>query len=427
MTGQADQRYAVVVDPLGTGQDYPLAFQEAGVRTVAVLSSPEPIAPFRSSWHPERFAAVHVYDGDLAGLAETLRGYQPLCLITGSEPGVELADALVELVLPGTGNVPVPPGQASPRRDKWAMSQAVQRAGLPHIRQICSADPEEIDAWLHETGLAGGRLVVKPPKSAGTDDVHFVAPGQDWRPFFHQILGKVNTLDLRNEAVIVAEYVQGTEYMIDSYSVNGKHGLVDVCRYVKSQRGDRIGIYDLVEFLPPDHEAIPEAWAYTQQVLDAVGIRNGCAHAEVMMTADGPKLVEVAARPAGGGHQMITKLATGSNHILRTVDHVVRGEFHESYQLIRHVCSVVINSPAAGVWRNPELFADVESLRTYWAKHFEGVDGTPVPQTVDFVTYLGWVVLASPDHAAVQADYRRLKKLEKQIVIAPVEAGQNDG
>ena len=50
-----------------------------------------------------------------------------------------------------------------------------------------------------------------------------------------------------------------------------------------------------------------------------------------------------------------------------------------------------------------------------------------MPQTVDFVTYLGWVVLASPDHAAVQADYRRLKKLEKQIVIAPVEAGQNDG
>src|SRR5690606_32594507 len=149
------------------------------------------------------------------------------------------------------------------------------------------------------------------------------APGQDWRPFFHQILGKVNTLDLRNEAVIVAEYVQGTEYMIDSYSVNGKHGLVDVCGYVKSQRGGRIGIYDLVEFLPPAQGASPEAWAYAQQVRDAGGIRNGCAHAEVTMTADRTKGVEMAMRPAGGGNQMITKLANGSNRILRTVDQVV--------------------------------------------------------------------------------------------------------
>jgi len=38
-----------------------------------------------------------------------------------------------------------------------------------------------------------------------------------------------------------------------------------------------------------------------------------------MMTVDGPRLIEVAARPAGGGHQMVSELATGDNHIKRTV------------------------------------------------------------------------------------------------------------
>ena len=130
----------------------------------------------------------------------------------------------------------------------------------------------------------------------------------------------------------MAEYVQGTEYMIDSYSVNGKHGLVDVCRYIEVQRGTGSGSTTWWNSCRQTTRRSRRPWAYTQQVLDAVGIRNGCAHAEVMMTADGPKLVEVAARPAGGGHQMITKLATGSNHILRTVDHVVRGDSTTSYR-----------------------------------------------------------------------------------------------
>ena len=81
----------------------------------------------------------------------------------------------MELVVPGTGNVP---GLAAARRDKWAMAQAVHAAGIPDLRQFSSNDPDEIDAWLRETGLHGKRLVVKPVKSAGTDNVHIVPEGR---------------------------------------------------------------------------------------------------------------------------------------------------------------------------------------------------------------------------------------------------------
>jgi len=69
---------------------------------------------------------------------------------------------------------------------------------------------------------------------------------------FDQILGKINLVGQRNDAVVVEEFAEGTEYLIDSYSVDGKHGLVDVCRYNKVQRGDSIGVYDLVNFIAPD-------------------------------------------------------------------------------------------------------------------------------------------------------------------------------
>ncbi len=412
------ERYAVVVDPLGTGQEYPAAFGAAGVETVAVMSRPEPIELYRASWHPENFRHIHVFDGDVPGLAETLRAYRPLCLVAGSETGVELAEALVERVVPGTGHVP---GLAAARRDKWAMAEALRRAGVPHLRQTCSADPDEIDRWLQETGLDRSRVVVKPPKSAATDNVHLVLEGAHWRPLFEQIYGQMNEFGLRNDAVLVQEFAEGTEYLIDSYSVDGRHGLVDVCRYTKLQKGDRIGIYDLVDFLPPDHPEVLEAWPYAQQVLDAVGIRNGCCHTEVIVTKEGPRLLEVGARPAGGGHQMIAKLATGTNHILRTVDHRVRGEFDPGYQLIQYVCSVVITAPEAGVWRNADIFADADSLGTFYTKHFYFGTGERVPAPAGLSSMLGWVVLVTPDKDAMDADYRRIKNLERQIRIDPAQ------
>lgn len=416
------QQYAVVVDPVGTGSEYPEAFREAGVEAVAVLTAPEPIPLYRSSWHPENFRHIHVFDGDmsghgdLAGLAETLRGYRPRCLIPGSETGVELADKLVERVVPGTGHAPE---LAAARRDKWAMAESCRRAGIPHLRQVCSTDPAVIDQWLQDTGLETGRIVVKPPKSAATDDVHIVDQGKDWRPLFDQIYGRVNEFGLRNDAVLVQEYAEGPEFLIDSYSADGRHGLVDVCRYTKVRKGDRVGIYDLVDFIEPDHPDTLAVWPYSQRVLDAVGIRNGCCHTEVILTAEGPRLLEVGARPAGGGHQMISKLATGDNHILRTVAHRVRGEFQESYRLEQYVCSVVITAPHAGIWRNQEIFADVGALPTHWKEHFYFHTGDRVPAPAGLSSVLGWVVLATQDKEAMNADYRHIKQLERQVEVDP--------
>ncbi len=412
---------AVVVDPLGTGAEYPAEFGKAGVEVVAVLSRPEPIALYAASWRPERFRHVHVWDGDpssLDALAATLRAYRPRCLIAGSETGVELAEALVERVVPGTGHVPA---LAPARRDKWAMARAVAAAGIPHLRQLCSAEEAEIARWLAATGLDRRPVVLKPPKSAATDDVHLIPAGADWRPVFEQVNGKVNEFGIRNDGVLVQEYAEGTEYLVDSYSVGGEHGLVDVCRYRKVQRGDRIGVYDLVDFLPPDAPEVAPLWPYVRRVLDAVGVRNGCCHTEVIVTAAGPRFLEVGARPAGGGHQMITKLATGTNHIERTVAHRVHGTFDPSYELVRHVCSVVLSAPRAGVWTNADVFDEVDALPTFHVKHFYYGTGDAVPAPAGLSTMLGWVVLAADasaaGHEAMQADYRRIRALERAVSV----------
>jgi hypothetical protein len=406
-------RYVVVVDPLSTGQEYAPAFSEAGLTPVAVLSQ-EPTRGMRPSWHPERFAHVHLFDGDLHALAATVRRYRPAALVPGSEPGVPLYDALVPLVLPGTGNVD---GLSAARYDKGAMGAAVAAAGLPHLRQICSDDADLVEKWLAETGLADTSVVVKPANSGGTDNVHLVTPGTDWRPLVAALTGQVNLAGRVTDAVVVQEYARGVEYLVDSYSVDGRHGLVDVCRYTKYGRDDRIGIYDRVDFLPPGDPVVQPLWHYVQAVLDAVGIRNGCGHAEVMVTDAGPRLIEVGARPAGGGHQLICRLATGDNQIARTVDHRTRGTFRSGYQLQRFVRGVFISAPRAGVWHNAEIFDGVDALPTYSAKHFPHGPGDVVPLTEDLATFLAWVILIGDDEDAVEEDYRAIREWERRIDI----------
>jgi biotin carboxylase len=418
-------RHAIIVDPLSTGREYAGAFRDEGVSPIAVLSTPKPVHVLEDSWHPENFDQVHYFDGDYApakieSLAQKLAKYDPICIIPGAETGIRLYEALVLLLLPGSGNVPE---FSDARRDKWEMAKAAAKAGVPHLRQLFSSDADEIAAWITDNGLENHDLVVKPPNSGGTDDVHLVPAGSDqWRQLLARMRNDINHLGMVNGGILIQEFASGNEFLVDSYSVDGKHGLVDVCRYTKVRKGDRIGIYDRVDFLAPDDEQTRIVWDYTLQVLDALGFRNGCGHAEVMLTPQGPRLIEIAERPAGGGHQVISKIATGSNHILRTVRHRVHGEFKPSYELRQHLCGVFISAPHAGIWRNAEIFDELEQLPTYVDRNFPKGTGDWVESTDDLSSFLAWVTLVAADEESINVDYRRVKELEKQIVIDAVQA-----
>jgi hypothetical protein len=147
-----------------------------------------------------------------------------------------------------------------------------------------------------------------------------------------------------------------------------------------------------------------------------------------MLSRNGPRLLEIGERPAGGGHQLISKLATGDNHILRTVAHRVRGEFCAGYELQQQVRGVFVSAPAGGLWTNPEVFAGVDTLPTVYATNFPDDTTQPVKETVDLTSFLGWVILAGPDQHAIELDYQRIKEMEAQIrIVAPSrrdESGQ---
>jgi hypothetical protein len=136
-----------------------------------------------------------------------------------------------------------------------------------------------------------------------------------------------------------------------------------------------------------------------------------------MVTPDGPRLLEIAARPAGGGHQLVSRLATGDCHIDRTVRHHVDGDFREDFSWVQHVRAAFLTSPREGVWRNGEVFDPVDALPTFHSKNIPFRTGDRVPQTTGLTDALGWVILADPSDAAVETDYAKLKELEATVFV----------
>ena len=405
----------VVVDPYSAGKGIAPAFAERGVEAIAVLTTPEPPAGLAKTWTPGDYREVHVLS-DLDELAAKLAGHDPIAVVPGTETGVEAAEALSELIVPGRSNVLT---LSSARRDKWQMAVALRSADVPHLRQISSDQADEVAGWLRREGLENSPIVLKPQESGGTDDVFVARPGDDWRAKFDRILGSVNKLNLRNDKVLVQELAVGTEYEVDTYSIDGRHGLAAVWRYAKECRGDRLGIYLSNTFVSADDPVVDVLFDYVCQVLDATGVRNGPAHVEVMITAEGPRLIEIGARLAGAEQQELSMLGARESQITRMVRHRVDGDTSVGrYTRHQHVKSVYLSSPAAGELGNAVRFDELaELLPSYQRDVLPYREGSRVPRTDDLWTSLGYVVLATTDPDQLERDVAVVREIEAGLIV----------
>ncbi|HEY9720612.1 MAG TPA: ATP-grasp domain-containing protein [Oscillatoriaceae cyanobacterium] len=416
-------RPVVIVDPIDSGAELAPAFAARGVPAIAVRSIPGGTwdgvneGGYAAKIHSAHFEAIYEDGPDLV---ETLRRHDPMAVIAGAESGVALSDRLAAVLTPQIANVP---DLSRARRHKGAMQEALAKSGLPVIRTLNTASPAEVMAWLKEQNLTDAPLILKPATSAGSDNVHHVAPGGDWRSVFERILASRTKLRWEpNETVIVQEQVFGTEFAVDTVSADGEHVLAHLIRYNKTSAGDRMTVFDHTEFLPFDDARYGALLAYVRQALDAVGIRWGAAHSEVMLTPDGPRLIEVGARTCGGPVLGFSRVATGSSQLERVIEAYVDREIRSrTYDFKRTVVPVFLIAPLTGILRNVEELEQLRALPTHLSTHMWLGNGDRVLQTVDFDTTLGIVGLAG-EREAVFADYQRVREVEARLRIEPLES-----
>ncbi len=174
-------------------------------------------------------------------------------------------------------------------------------AGVPHARELAvdeepawGADPEpgfSIPCVVKAADRQGQRGLTLVPTRAGLDEAVALAAAES-----------------RSGTVLVEELVDGPEVTVNAVSVDGVFFPLAVTDRLTA-RPPAFGV--ALAHAWPAHTDTAAAVDVARAAAAAVGVRNGPSYTQLRLAADGPRVMEIAARLGGGHDAELVEAATG--------------------------------------------------------------------------------------------------------------------
>ena len=361
-----------------------------------------------------------VYQNDISALAEMLKDLQIDLVLPGGGSGIELASELADAL-----DVPLrnPGHLAKARRHKYEQIEILNRNGLLTPKQYQSEQVAEIIEWTN-THL-NLPVVVKPTRGAGVSGVKVCHTLSQVREASESILKSKSYYDEDQNEILVQSCTEGQEYIVDMVSFDGHHKVVSVWEVDRDRReSPRLEKMVVVDHTQPCYSQLID---YSKKVLDVVGLNYGPSHMEVMLTSEGPVIVELNSRLHGSLDPLLTTAVTGENHVSATVNAFVNtSHFIDSISqkpVFNGFCGhVLLVSPVSDreFWNFP--WDRIESLPSFvsvkrWVK-----PGEQLHVTTGLQTAIGMVGLFHEKSEQLDADWKEIRKIEKEYFSIPATA-----
>ncbi len=311
----------------GTGRTFAVAARARGLRPVLISAQPE-----RYPWVVEDSVDVVRADtadaGSVAAMARaaTDDGAPLAGLVTSSEYFVAVtARAAAHLGLPGAD-----PAAVERCRDKRRQRVVLQEAGVPVPAFAAAASPKEA---IEAAVTIGFPAVVKPADGTGSRGVRLCDDPAEVAKHAARLLAQRR--DERGRptipAVLVEEYIAGPEVSVETFGT-------EIVGVTAKHLGPHPWFVEHGHDFPADPEdavldqclnatgrgqgpyGAPDATGCAQAVIKALGLGFGPAHTEIRLGPQGPVVIEVNARLAGGRIPTLVRLATGIDLVGATVD-----------------------------------------------------------------------------------------------------------
>lgn len=189
--------------------------------------------------------------------------------------------------------------------DKSVMRQTLKANNVPVPEFYRVANEEE---FLSAVNNIKGAVMVKPSDSSGSRGILKVEDRQNALKAYEY------TKEFsRNGIVVVEEYMSGPEVSVETLAVDGKVNVIQITDKITT------GAPHFVEMghtQPTRLDCAEEIKKAAIAVNKAIGIENGPSHTEIIVTADGPKIVELGARLGGDCITThLVPLSTGVNMV----------------------------------------------------------------------------------------------------------------
>jgi biotin carboxylase len=174
--------------------------------------------------------------------------------------------------------------------DKWFMRKACTLAGLPMPEYRLATSVENGMVAARDVGLP---IIVKPTDNQSSRGVTKVADMASLPAAIQRALASS-----RSKRILVEECMFGQESSIESFVIGNKVHVLGICEKVKCPPPYSFDL-ELVYSASFSAEVMNEIEEVNRRVVRAVGMEIGFAHAEMMVTPEGVRLIEIAARGCG--------------------------------------------------------------------------------------------------------------------------------
>jgi biotin carboxylase len=337
------------------------------------------------------------------------------------------------------------------RRNKYLMNQVVGKAGLRTAQQKLCNTVQEARAFARELmkaasvpvatpvddkdgnsnsnttssnstkseSSASPRLVVvKPVRGVASESVYLCETAKQVKEACRNILaspvfGEQGTHD----TVLVQEFLMGQEYAVDVVSRNGQHKVAAVWRYDKRPANGASFVYFQTELVDCDmDENVQAVCNYAIAALQALGVKWGLSHNEMIVTEQGPTLVEVNCRQHNMDFVPLTMTCIGYNALDMTLEAFLGSDedwdkFPDLPFLCAHGCMVHLVNTKKGILqdvRHLQELHDLPSVMNWQVYEHFATQGEAIEPTIDIRTDAGWVQLANEDPQEMQRDFEQI-------------------
>lgn len=408
----------IIIDPVLTGTKIAIEAKKRGFQCIAIMAWKN-IPPFaKKTFVEELYSEIfELNDEDDIEyiIAQKLSSKKIRAIFPGTESAVEIAEIARSICRLPTND----PATIQLRRNKYKMHMALKDRGLAIPSQIEARNIAEIEDWVRaENRNIKWPVVLKPLSSAGTDGLSFSKDLPDLLRNAGLLLHSKNLFGEMNDLILAQSFVEGTEYVVNTISENSSHKITDFWKYTKRAVSGAGMIYDRQDLLPLQEAESLGLKRYVFQALDALDIKYGPAHSEVMLTQDGPVLIETASRIQGGINTEVLNLCLGTNQLDISLDVALEPGSFERVELDQHElrrCACWINLICSSDSKAQELASferSIKALKSYSSLFLSVEEGSPVRQTVDLMSCPGVVFLVHEDPGQIDSDYEFIRKIE---------------
>ncbi len=438
MENSSAKRSIIICEYISTGLNYVDDARARGYVPVLVegeyIGSPEDVERLRgirSSINRRMKGKVKIIreDPDYDKIFRQVKETNPAYVVAGSEFGVALAARLAaDLGLKGN-----PVDRIPYMTQKDMMQKALADHGLRSVRgRVVSSDREALEFFDH---LDRDEVVIKPIRGAGSQGVYLCRGKAEMLEMVRKYLTNQRKNGNSDPEVLVQERINGTEYVVNTVSCNGKHRVVSVGAYDKYRLSNGSIAYNYFRYITKLEVGHSSLLRYACSVAEAIGVKYGPVHGEYMVDEKGPVLIEVNCRPMGGGlDRKYSEMISGQHETDSALDSYLDPEkFHRdsakpyrlkrfgiSKDLVLTADTEVVSAPVMQICRR---------LKSYYSASYDQIGRTAMlKQTTDMETEAGLVYLIHDDEQQVKDDCELLHKLElKYPEILFQSPGKNTG